>query len=87
MPFWKAKRKTEPSQRIKMCPNGHGKKLSYSNNLGTIFNQPQLYCPDCGYKGQVYVDIAPNDRHEEEIEQALIEDNPDFLDSKIIRHI
>ena len=82
MPFWKAKRKTEPSQRIMMCAKCHGKSLRYANNTGMIFFQPQLYCPDCGYTGRVYVDIEPNDQHEAEIEQILVEDNPEFLETR-----
>jgi hypothetical protein len=66
----------------RLCPVCHSSNLKHLNQIMAIFNQPQFYCPDCGYKGQIYVDSAPNDKFDEKIEKEFLKENPEFLESR-----
>lgn len=82
MPIWKGKKISQPIHRVMMCPNCHGKNLTQGSYFGSIFGQPRFSCPDCGYKGVLYVDIDPNDEHENEVEMEFILENPEFLETR-----
>ncbi|MHA1618666.1 MAG: hypothetical protein ACTSVZ_05235 [Promethearchaeota archaeon] len=80
-PMWKGKKKTKPTERVMMCPQCHGTKLRYASILGGFMGQPRLLCPDCGYKGVVFVDVNPSD-HDQEAEMEFIKENPEFLETR-----
>ncbi len=82
MPVWKGKKKIQASERTMMCPKCHGTNLRYGFMAGVILGQKRLICPDCGYKGYVYIDINPTDPFEEDIEAEFLEENPEFLQSR-----
>jgi hypothetical protein len=82
MPFWKGKKNNEIKKRVMLCPACLKPGLRYATVTGQTFGQPKLYCPSCGIKTVVYVDINPTDNNEDELEREMLMGNQDFLDSR-----
>jgi hypothetical protein len=80
MAFWKGKKKRKTDHLKQLCPNCLNSNLRYASSFGGIYGPAMLICPDCGYKGPIYVDVDGTDDKEDLQMKLLREEFADDLE-------
>ncbi len=82
MGIWKGRKKKKQEPLTQRCPRCLNSNLRYSSGFSGIFSLPKFLCPDCGYDGAVYVDVAADDKNEAKTLSMLREEFPDLVEEQ-----
>jgi hypothetical protein len=64
MGIWKGKKKLGNEPRTQLCPQCLKSNLRYASQISGIYSPARIICPDCGYKGSVFIDVSADDEKE-----------------------
>ena len=82
MGIWKGKKKLRNDLVTQRCPQCLNSNLRYASQISGIFSPARIICPDCGYKGSIYVDVTADDEKEALQLEMLREDFPDLVEEQ-----
>lgn len=82
MGIWKGRKKKKDEPLTERCPNCLKSNLRYASNISGIYYTPKYICPDCGYKGAIYVDVSGSDEKEAKQLEMLRKDFPELVEDQ-----
>jgi len=82
MGIWKGKKKNRNDGVTQRCPKCLKSNLKYSSTIAGIYGPAKIFCPDCGYKGSIYVDVSADDEKEALQLEMMREEFPELVEEQ-----
>ncbi len=86
MAIWKGKKRKKNDLVEQLCPRCLQPHLRYASSFSGVYAPAKYICPDCGYKGPIYVDISGNAEQEEFELNLLREEFPELVETQKTRN-
>ncbi|QEE17298.1 hypothetical protein DSAG12_03130 [Promethearchaeum syntrophicum] len=82
MGIWKGKKKQQKGIVTQRCPKCLKANLRYASGISGLYSPAKIVCPDCGYKGSIYVDVTAEDEKEDLQLEMLRKEFPDLVEEQ-----